>query len=45
MQEIAEIARTYFQKLFEAGEKDHYEHLLIGVDWCITEEDNCRLTV
>ncbi|KAA3483895.1 reverse transcriptase [Gossypium australe] len=28
LQEMANIARTYFQELFEAGEKGHYEHLL-----------------
>ncbi|KAA3475510.1 reverse transcriptase [Gossypium australe] len=37
LQEMAEIARTYFQELFEAGEKGHYEHLLT--------EDNRRLTM
>lgn len=43
MQEMTEIPRTYFQKLFEASEKGHNEHLLTGVERFITEEDNCRL--
>ncbi|KAA3484876.1 reverse transcriptase [Gossypium australe] len=29
---MAEIARSYFQDLFEAGEKGHYEHLLTGIE-------------
>ncbi|KAA3462273.1 reverse transcriptase [Gossypium australe] len=45
IQEMAEIARYYFQNLFEAGEKGHYEHLLSGIERCISEEDNQRLTM
>lgn len=41
--EIEEIARSYFQNLFAAGRSGNYEHLLLGIDWCITEEDNSRL--
>lgn len=45
IQEMAEIAKSYFQNLFEAREKGHYEHLLSGIERCISEEDNQRLTV
>ena len=44
IQEMAEIARSYFQNLFKAKEKGHYEHLLSGIERCISEEDNQRLT-
>lgn len=38
------IARSYFQNIFtsEARGRDH--HVLSGIDKCITEEDNQRLT-
>ncbi|KAA3461183.1 reverse transcriptase [Gossypium australe] len=39
------IQKTYFQELFKAEEKGHYEHLLTGVEQCISEEDNRRLTM
>lgn len=44
LQEMVEIAKSYFQELFEAGEPSLYEHLLTGIERCITEEDNSRLT-
>ncbi|KAA3483658.1 reverse transcriptase [Gossypium australe] len=45
LQDMAEITRTYFQELFKAKENGYYEHILIGVEHCISEEDNRRLTM
>lgn len=45
IQEMAKITISYFQNLFEVGEKGHYEHLLTCIEHCISEEDNQRLTV
>ncbi|KAA3477260.1 reverse transcriptase [Gossypium australe] len=42
--EMEVIDRSYFQNLFSAGRRGNYEHLLIGIDRCIFEEDNSRLT-
>ncbi|KAH1130158.1 hypothetical protein J1N35_001536 [Gossypium stocksii] len=42
--EMKEVARSYFQKLFSAGQKGSYERLLSGIDRCITNEDNKQLT-
>ncbi|KAA3457378.1 reverse transcriptase [Gossypium australe] len=39
-QEMAEIVKNYFQSLFKAEEMGHFEHILTGVDRCISEEDN-----
>ncbi|KAA3460638.1 reverse transcriptase [Gossypium australe] len=39
-QEMAEIAKNYFQSLFKAKERGHFEHILTGVNRCISEEDN-----
>ncbi|KAA3488780.1 reverse transcriptase [Gossypium australe] len=43
LQEMTKITRSCFQELFEASEKGHYEHLLTGIERCISEEDNRRL--
>ncbi|KAK5803397.1 hypothetical protein PVK06_031042 [Gossypium arboreum] len=43
-EEIEVVARSYFQKLFSKEIRGNYDHLLMGIDRCITEEDNHRLT-
>ncbi|KAH1130307.1 hypothetical protein J1N35_001685 [Gossypium stocksii] len=40
---MEEITRSYFQNLFAAGRRGDYEHLLSGINCCISEEDNTRL--
>ncbi|KAA3475399.1 reverse transcriptase [Gossypium australe] len=42
--EMEAIARSYYQNLFSTGRWGNYEHLLTGIDRCIFEEDNSRLT-
>ncbi|KAA3460176.1 reverse transcriptase [Gossypium australe] len=37
---MAEIARLYFQELFEAKERGNCENILTGIEQCITDEDN-----
>ncbi|KAA3474108.1 reverse transcriptase [Gossypium australe] len=44
-QEMAEIARTYFQELFKTEEEGQYDHILTGVEWCISDDDNRHLTM
>ncbi|KAA3467760.1 reverse transcriptase [Gossypium australe] len=44
-QEMAEMARTYFQELFKAEEEGQYEHLLSGVEPCISKENNRLFTM
>lgn len=44
LQEIEVVARSYFQKLFSEEIRRNYDHLLTGIDRCITEKDNHRLT-
>ncbi|KAA3483306.1 RNA-directed DNA polymerase [Gossypium australe] len=41
---MEEIARPYFQNPFSARRRGNYEHLLTGIDCCISEKDNSRLT-
>ncbi|MBA0762032.1 hypothetical protein Gotri_024592 [Gossypium trilobum] len=43
LQEMEMIARMYFQKLFSAGRKANYEHVLSGVSHYISDEDNLML--
>ncbi|KAA3480176.1 reverse transcriptase [Gossypium australe] len=43
-QDIEDIARSYFQKLFRTEERGRSEHLLSGIEKCITEEENFQLT-
>lgn len=42
--EREEIARSYFQNQFLARRIGNYEHLLTGINCCISEEDNSQLT-
>ncbi|KAH1039524.1 hypothetical protein J1N35_041267 [Gossypium stocksii] len=44
-QEIKGIARSYFQNLFMAEEREGCDHLLSGIASCMSEEDNQFLTV
>ncbi|KAA3453178.1 reverse transcriptase [Gossypium australe] len=44
-QEMGGIAQTYFQRLFQAEELGQFEHILTGVDRCISEEDNGHLVM
>ncbi|XP_052481170.1 uncharacterized protein LOC128035464 [Gossypium raimondii] len=43
-QDVEVTARAYFQNLFSAGRRGNYDHILSGVERCINEEDNQRLT-
>lgn len=43
LKEIEEIARSYFQHLFSAGRKGDYNHVLRGIELCVSEEDNLML--
>ncbi|KAA3469173.1 reverse transcriptase [Gossypium australe] len=43
-QDIEDIARSYFQKIFRTEERGRSEHLLSGIEKCITEKDNFQLT-
>ncbi|KAH1047286.1 hypothetical protein J1N35_038070 [Gossypium stocksii] len=38
------IARSYFQSLFNSGNPESYDHLLSGINRCVFEEDNRKLT-
>lgn len=40
IQEMKGIVRSYFQNLFQSDGKGSYNHLLSGIDRCISEEDN-----
>lgn len=44
VREMEVIARSYFSNLFLARERGNYEYLLLGIDRCVFEEDNQRLT-
>ncbi|KAA3465546.1 reverse transcriptase [Gossypium australe] len=44
-QDIKDIPRSYFQKLFRSEEMGRSDHLLSGIEKCITEEDNHQLTM
>lgn len=43
-QEIEGAARSFFLKLFSVGERGNYDHLMTGIDRCVCEEDNQKLT-
>ncbi|KAA3486342.1 reverse transcriptase [Gossypium australe] len=40
IQDIENIARVYFQKLFDSNERECCDYLLLGIQRCITKEDN-----
>ncbi|MBA0633875.1 hypothetical protein Godav_024824, partial [Gossypium davidsonii] len=42
--EMESIARSYFQNLFTSGNQKNYDHLLSGIDRCVSEKDNRKLT-
>lgn len=44
LQDIEEIARFYFQKLFTSGRLRNNNRILAGIEICIQEEDNQFLT-
>ncbi|KAA3458179.1 reverse transcriptase [Gossypium australe] len=44
MHEMAEIARNYFQELFDVKKRGSCTNLLTGIQQCINEEDNRYLT-
>ncbi|XP_040957843.1 uncharacterized protein [Gossypium hirsutum] len=41
--EMEAIASSYFLKLFSTGGRNCYEKILLGIDRCISEEDNTKL--
>lgn len=43
-QDIKVTTRAYFQNLFSAGRRGNYDNILSGVERCINEEANQRLT-
>ncbi|KAK5793506.1 hypothetical protein PVK06_034655 [Gossypium arboreum] len=43
IEEMEEVARTYFQNMFSAGRRGNYNHILSGIDQCIFDEDNSKL--
>ncbi|KAK5775047.1 hypothetical protein PVK06_042914 [Gossypium arboreum] len=44
LQEIERAARFYFLNLFSAGDRGNYDHLMTGIDRCVSEEDKRKLT-
>ncbi|KAH1031304.1 hypothetical protein J1N35_043478 [Gossypium stocksii] len=44
LQEIEGVAQSYFHKLFSAEEKGKYDYLLSGIDRCVFEGYNLKLT-
>ncbi|KAH1067085.1 hypothetical protein J1N35_032072 [Gossypium stocksii] len=45
LHEMEGIARSYFHNLFTAKEKGNYDYMLSGIDRCVFERDNLKLTV
>ncbi|KAA3469546.1 non-ltr retroelement reverse transcriptase [Gossypium australe] len=43
IEEMEEIARSYFQHLFSTGRRGNYNHILSGIDRCIFDEDKSKL--
>lgn len=43
IEEMKEIARSYFQYLFLARRRGNYNHILSSIDRCISKEDNSKL--
>ncbi|KAH1031801.1 hypothetical protein J1N35_043975 [Gossypium stocksii] len=43
MEEMVEIARSYFQQLFSAGRRGDYDHVLRRINRCVLKEDNLKL--
>lgn len=44
IQEMESIAQSYFQNLFSSKNQENYDRLLSGIDRCVSEEDNRKLT-
>ncbi|KAH1096515.1 hypothetical protein J1N35_013436 [Gossypium stocksii] len=45
IQEMETIARSYFQNLFMSKPRGSVDHVLSGINRCISEDDNRKLTV
>lgn len=41
---MRELAMSYFQNLFASENQENFDYLLSGINRCIHEEDNKRLT-
>ncbi|KAK5813725.1 hypothetical protein PVK06_029176 [Gossypium arboreum] len=44
LNEIEAVARSYFHNLFTAGNRGNYDYVLSGIDCCMSEGDNEKLT-